>query len=471
MNRLLDFIIKHKYLILILCLLFILLPYIYISFFVHPIADDFTYSIKGKNYGILEVLKYEYLHWNGRYSSNLFVILNPIVFNSLIGYKLVPVFSIILTIFSFYFFFCSITAFFTKAQKLSYSLFLTLLYIYQMPVISEGIYWFTGFVTYHLGNILFLLFIALIFKYLKHKYFFNKYFHAFVIISLQFILIGLNEVIMLNLLFLCFLTLFITYRNKQVNMNFFMLLFIFALIFSSFLFFAPGNSNRESLFSNNHNLFSSLINSSIQTFRFIFEWISSLPLIIASVFYFFINKQLSVQESIFKESFYLKPQLSYSLIFITVFTCIFPAYWAIGILGQQRTVNVAYFLFIIFWFINLTVVFNNFRDKLQSFNDLKVEIKIVAVLLMLISFAITKNGLSLISDIAYNKEIQYNSIMNERFYKLNLFNKNSSDTIYFEKIPNPPKTIFILDITNDSDCWMNKGYNAFFEIDNKIVAK
>ncbi|OFX57740.1 MAG: hypothetical protein A2046_13605 [Bacteroidetes bacterium GWA2_30_7] len=441
------------------------------SFFTHPIADDFTYSLKGKAYGILEVLKYEYLHWNGRYSSNLFVILNPIVFNSLIGYKLVPVFSIIFTIFSLYFFLSSITAIFNKIEKLNYSLFITLLYIYQMPVISEGIYWFTGFVTYHLGNILFLFLVSLIFRYLKNQFIFNKYSHAFIIISLLFIITGLNEVIMLNLLFLCTLTLFITYRNKQANRNFFILLFIFTLIFSSFVYFAPGNSTRESLFSNNHNLVSSLINSTIQTFRFIFEWISSLPLIIMSVFYYFINRQLSDKEVIFKNSFYLKPSYSIIIIFIVVFICIFPAYWATGILGQQRSVNVAYFLFIIFWFINLTVFFNYFKAQSVGFNELRAEIKIFAVLIMLISFAITKNGLSLISDIAYNKQIQYNNIMNKRFQTLSNFDKNNTDTIYFEQIPNPSKTIFILDITDDSECWMNKGYNAYFEIENKIVAR
>lgn len=468
MSKILDFVLKNKYLFLISNLIFILLPYIYISFFTNPIADDFTYAFKGKHYEIFEILKHEYLKWNGRYSSNLFVVLNPIVFNSFICYKIVPVFAIFLTILSFFAFLSTVSEIFNKAEKITYSIILTLLFLYQMPIISEGIYWYTGFVTYHLGNILLLFLLALIFKYIKNKYLLNKYFHLLIILLLLFIIIGLNEVIMLNLVFFSFLSFYISYRNKLKNRNFFILLFAFTLIFSVLVFFAPGNSTREHLFSNNHNFVSSIVSSTIQTFRFIFDWISSLPLIIASVFYFFINKQLSDKEYFFKNSFYLTPLLSVILLFITVFICIFPAYWATGILGQQRSVNVAYFLFLILWFINLNVIFNRFMENSIVLNP---KIKVLAIFLMLISFVFTKNGLSLITDIVYHKEIQYNNLMTERCRKLSHFDKNSTDTIYLKKIPNPPKTLFVLDITDDSECWINKGYNIYFELENKIVAK
>lgn len=470
MSSIINFILINKYRLLILSLLIILSPYIYISFFAQPIADDFTYAFKGKNYEIIEILKHEFFNWNGRYSSNLFVILNPIVFNSFVGYKLIPVFSILLTLFSFYFFVSAVSDLFTKTEKLSNSLILTLLYLYQMPIISEGIYWYTGLVTYHLGNILLLLILTLFFKYFKNKFIINKYMHQSIIFILIFIIIGLNEVIMLNLLIYSFVCFFIAYIRKFQSKHFLILLFAFSIICSAIVFFAPGNNNREALFFNNHNFTSSFINSIIQTFRFIFEWLSSIPLIIVSIFYFFINKQLSAKEFIFKNSFFLTPIISTLLIFITVFVCIFPAYWATGILGQQRSVNVAYFLFLILWFINLTVVFNNLKGY-SIHSHLTPEIKLFAVLLMLISFSVTKNGLSLITDIAYSKEIQYNKLMTDRCNSLSIFNRNSTDTIYLKKIPNPPKTLFILDITENSECWMNKGYNVYFELENKIVAK
>lgn len=463
-----EFIKKNPHSLILFILTALILPYIYISFYTQPIADDFTYAFKGKHYEIVEILKHEYLKWNGRYASNLFVVLNPIVFDSLIGYKLVPVFSIFFTFLSFFIFLSTVSEIFKNAEKVIYSLTLTLLFLYQMPIISEGIYWYTGFVTYHLGNILLLFLLALTFKYLKNKYLLHKYLHAILILILLFIIIGLNEVIMLNLLFFSFLSLYISYRNKLKSKNFLFLLFAFTLAFSALVYFAQGNSTREQLFSNNHNFVSSIVNSTIQTFRFIFEWISSLPLIIASFFYFFINKQLSDKESIFKNSYYLTPLISVSLLFISVFICIFPAYWATGILGQQRSVNVAYFLFLILWFINLTVMFNSLKENLIVINP---KIKVIAIFLMIISFAITKNGLSLITDIAYHKEIQYNRIMVQRCDKLNHFDKNSTDTIYFDRIPNPPKTLFVLDITDDSECWINKGYNIYFELDNKIIVK
>ena len=46
---------------------------------------------------------------------------------------------------------------------------------------------------------------------------------------------------------------------------------------------------------------------------------------------------------------------SFLLLFVIFFSSFLP-YWVSGILGQHRTLNVAYFMFIILWFSTITVV-------------------------------------------------------------------------------------------------------------------
>ena len=56
---------------------------------------------------------------------------------------------------------------------------------------------------------------------------------------------------------------------------------------------------------------------------------------------------------LFQRSFHLAPFWTSLLLVGVIFICVLPAYWSTGILGQHRTLNVAYILFIPLWFINL----------------------------------------------------------------------------------------------------------------------
>ena len=64
-----------------------ILPYSYLCFFTNPSADDFVYAYHFQTENYLVLLKQNYLGWNGRYASNIFSNLNPIGFNSFLGYK------------------------------------------------------------------------------------------------------------------------------------------------------------------------------------------------------------------------------------------------------------------------------------------------------------------------------------------------------------------------------------------------
>lgn len=463
----LKFIEKHKDIIYLMALMIAISPYIYISIYANPIADDFGYAVKGKTNDLWGASVKEYLSWSGRYSTNFFALLNPIAFNFFIGYKIIPAL-IILLIALLYFVFIRVLIGknLPKGKSIQLAILLTMLFLYQMPIISEGIYWYTGAVAYQLANIVALGYLSLLYLFFQKKYLLqNKTIHLILLTLVLFVLVGFNEIYMISSLMLSFIILIVNYKEQLNHKNFVVYLILVTILFGALEILAPGNSKRGSHFANNHNFIFSFTSSILQTIRFFLEWVSSTPLLLLSVLYFYLNRALSKVHKLFSVSFYLSPLISLFLLFFIIFMSAFLPYWATGILGQHRTMNVAYFIFIILWFINLTVWFNYFKDKIGVVKELSFTTNLIVLLLVWSSLIFTKNSFSLFIDITSGKAKQYNSDMIKRYSLL----ESPSDTIYFKPIHNPPKTLFVLDITHDPEYWLNTGYNKYFNSDKKIM--
>ncbi len=458
---------KYKNEIALILLGIAFIPYIYLSFFTNPICDDFISSVISKENRLFPLLIKEYNGWSGRYGSNVFVFSNPLVYDSLLGYKLAPIAIILGTMVSFFIFIKGMmNQIFSTVKIIAFACLLTLLFLYQMPVIADGIYWYTGAVTYQLGNIFLLMYIGFLNLYFRGKYFFNsKYIHGFILAFILFFVTGFNEILMVMLLLISTLTFFIVWKNRMNQFKAIArFLFIVSILCSIFMCLAPGNTLRGDFFPEKHQLVHSLAMAALQTLRFFTDWISSAPLILLSVLYYFINKELSSKHLLFSNSFYLSPILSLLLLFFVIFIGSFPAYWATGILGQHRTMNASYFLFILMWFINLTVFYNKTTWKIDA---LKPNWEVGMFLVIWISLIFSKNGFNALEDITKKRAYTYNKGMEDRYASMQM----PQDTLYFKPFLDPPKTLFVLDITEDPDHWINQAYNVYFETDHKIILK
>ncbi|HET8963661.1 MAG TPA: DUF6056 family protein, partial [Chitinophagales bacterium] len=446
----------------------LLIPYLYISIYANPVADDLTYSADGKNSNLLTLLIRDYYGWNGRYASNIFVFNNPMVYNSLIVYKLMPVLIIVLMLISNFIFIRELlNRELDKADEMLISLLLTLLFLHQMPIPSEGIYWFTGAVTYQLATIFTVVYFSFLLMYIHKRILLkSRIIHLFILFFFLVSSIGFNEVHMIALLSFASISLFIVWKNKLEWQRLFTALFIITLLSAAAMFFAPGNEVRASLAPGNHRFFPSLLFSLIQTLRFFLEWSSSLPLLISSVFYYFLHKKIA-HIRLFSVSFYLKPFYSGLLLFFVIFIAVFPPYWSTGILGQHRTLNVAYYFFLLAWFINLSVFFNWCETKLLAIRIWNNQLKIGLIIILLFSLFFTKNEYHILNDLFYHRAAFFDLQMKKRYELMH----TTKDTIFFSPIIDPPKTLFMYDVTANPDDWQNKSYTIYFNCREKVLVK
>lgn len=453
---------------LLFCLILLFIPYFFLSAYTNPFADDFIYGQRGEENQVIAQAIREYFNWSGRYTSNILQFLNPLAFHSFVGYKVFPIVLIILILLSHFFFIhILVGGQLSRIEKVILTLLFVLLFLHEMPILSEGIYWYTGSVVYQLGTVCAILYISLLGLYTQKKILINNSFVHLVLLTLLLIVsIGFNEIIMLGLVLFSTISLIVVRKNKLQNQHLFLYLFILSVICASVSFFAPGNAVRATLASNNHHLGYSLFMGLAQTARFFLKWICSVPLLVLSYLYFYLNKKLSAEVSLFAKSFYLKPLQSIGVLLLVIFIAVFPPYWATGMLGQHRTVNVACYLFLIMWFINLTVFFNAFKNQFQ----IKPAMKRFYVLLMgivILAFVFTKNGYDVMNDIFYGKASDYNKQMTARYKQF----QTNSDTIYFKGIKNPPKSLFLYDVAKEPNYWMNKAYTIYFNCEDRSVIR
>jgi hypothetical protein len=439
-----------------------------LSFFVQPIADDFVFAHQFQNNNYFELIKQTYFGWSGRYFSNALIYLNPISFDSFTGYKLFPIFLFLFTAFVFQFFIKTIFREFSFRFSAIISLSVFLIYLAITPNIAEQLYWFTGSIIYHVGLLITLLYFSLLCNILRRKSSIN-YLKVAGISILLFIASGFNEIQSAILLLLLLIITFLYYKNNLRNKRVVIIQLLFISIFVSIMLLSPGNESRLGSYPDRHQFVHSLTYSLAQVVRFSGLWIFSPALVFGTALYLaFYNK---IKKSSFINSLnYMNKWASLILLFLVVFVAVFPPYWATGILGQHRTVNVACFFFIVVWFFNLSIWLNAYGGLEKLASRFKPFQSVLAILFFL-SITCFGNGQQTIIDLYSGDANHYNLELEKRHMQLLGLNSSSNDTIYFEPIVDKPKSIFVLDISYDPNYWTNQAYNVYFEVTNPVVLK
>ncbi len=434
-----------------------LLLHAVLALYAHPMADDFSYAHKDIAQGLWNASVWEYLHWNGRYTSNFLVLLGPLRLGleHLSLYRSVPVLLLVLTILSQL---VLLRALLKRLGLMLHTFPIALLwcalYVAIMPDIAEGFYWYTGSVTYQLGNVFALSALSLLL---------NRNMMAGAVLA--FLSIGFNEVIMLLWLAGLFIHLLAERRIRGSITARTFIVGSFIAAGAAIMLFAPGNAGRGQHFPEQHLLLPSLHMSVLQTLRFAATWILSAPMLIASVaFVLGRNTILPALEPITSR---LRPSATIAALTLLIFLCVFPAYWGTGILGQHRTLNVACFFFLPLWFLNLAVCLRAWEPRLPSLDAPRL---MPLFVLLGASTLFTSNGLSSTIDLLSGRACSSSAQLEERYALLRSAARTNENVIELPLIQHPPKSIYVLDIRQDPDFLQNQDYALWFGLhDRRIV--
>lgn len=419
----------------------LLLPFFYLIWFTHPIADDFVFGFKAKTEGLVDLVKNTYLTWNGRYSGNFFIHLFTINIDSLVFYRAFLFACFLFFILSFRAFIGSLLVGIDPRSLWAISIVGVLTYLSITANIAEGFYWYTSVVYYQLSLSFFLIFLSLIIYYLRQQVLMNKSLHLVTLFLTEFITLGMNETIAITTVFVsAVLFLSVVLKRKEHALVFGLVLLV-SIIGVLLVVLSPGNENRMATYEGSQDLLTSFLMSFLQSVRFIFSFVLSFSglffVLFTSCFYAYFTPLLQK----------IKTRYLFLSFPIITFLCVFPSYYATGILGQHRTLNVAALFFIIMLAVVALKVGKGLKDRLPR----KPE---KMMLYFMLFFFLIGNGRSVVMDLYSGNAQQYSKELNQRYVVL----KEAKSTQNLYKLSRQPKSIFIMDITGDSTNWVDQSY-------------
>ncbi|HMQ68598.1 MAG TPA: DUF6056 family protein [Ignavibacteria bacterium] len=446
---------------ILLFLIFAIIPFILLTYFIHPSWDDFEYTGIATQNGFFQSQYIWYVTWSGRYFSQAFLSsVNPLIYGCFAGYKILSFVMLIAFILAVYITVDKIASgCLTLKQKLICTLSFCYLFVYGLPEAGLALYWMASSVIYQLANILMVFLAYFYIGFLRGES--AKKRNVIIISLLIFAIIGCNEVSMLmTVVFFTGSFFYNSVVTKSINRN----LLIFALVaVVSFIivYMAPGNSYRLSTNPDSHQLLFSLKNSITDLIKFIIYRLYDLPLIIFTVLFISFYLKFVLNKKPWTNTVIINPFYSVGIYLISMFSGIFVSYWSLGTSTPYRTLNVIYFIFLAGWFVNIIIILNYINIKKQLPEKPIPEYVIVFLTLaILISFMKETNSVkTAYKDLKNGTAVKFNSELNERYDRIR---SSAEDTVTIDSLTVIPDSFSYFDIGGDPDNKYNKLQAEFF---------
>ncbi len=429
-----------------------ILPFLLISIFNNPTADDFCYNCQSRDLGFWNAQISQYTNWTGRYFSSAILSIEPLVSGSFLIYKLIPIIILISLFVSIYHL---ISLLFTNLKKRDFYILTFLImtmYLFQMPTISKGFYWLAGSITYQVSNILAIFLFCFLIKFIKT----NKLLYLILSILFSVLAVGTNEVSMLFInIIVGVIFIFKSIQKKKIHYPILILL-IFTFIFSLLVIKSPGNTIRADYYPNKEQFFYSIYKSILAVKSYLGIWLPFIILFTLLYFEYF-NKNINTRASIF---FNVNPVIVLILVLTIPFIGFFTGYWSVGRIPPFRTINIIYFYFLIGLIYLTFVMFYKLKKGQKNFIFYSKWVKYLLFLILIIQFGQKNNIRTAYSDLLNGKAYKYDLELKNRYKNIR---NSTSDTLYVPMLVSNPETIFCGDITSDSKDWRNQCYDSYFK--------
>jgi hypothetical protein len=453
----------HLNIILIIGCACLLLPFIVLGIFNHPSADDYAYANASMNTGFWRAQIGYYTGWQGRYFTTPLLLLDPLIFKSILIYRLIPLILILALFHALYKFIQELTnQNFGKRKIFMATLVLLTLYVWRMPSVAQGFYWFTGAIVYQIPNILTLYLCVCMIRLFKVQQKTLAALYGILSVFLIFAIAGSNEVSMVLLLLLFLLAFVIdAYLSRKINWAL-MGFVIIAGVASYFVVFAPGNNVRLALYPHQQNIIASIKLSALSVVKSMFNWTVSLPILASTIIFMQYATTIISSKIKYKKKLLINPIISFFMFVMLLGASFFPTYWGTGEAPPIRTINVIYLFFLIGWFVNVYIFVDYFASK---YGIIQTQLpKYVIILMFIFSFLTlvkddNNNIRTAYADLITGKALQYDRELTNRYKIIRESQENKCEV---NKLNELPETIYFDDITDNSEDWRNKEYATYF---------
>lgn len=441
----------------------VLLPLLLLSYYNHPSpADDYCYIFNVFSKGWVGAMSQYYNEWTGRYFGILLNHSSPLLFHSIVGFKVLPVLLLLATVFSLYLLFRHLTPTLSRLAHLGFAGVVFFLYILKIASVAEAFYWMAAFVTYTIPNIFTLLWIVLMLRWYRQDTYPARILYGSLSGFLIFSVIGSSET---NLLVMILLVgAWWAYRllfHRKVDC--FMVAMLIVTIISCYaLFSAPGNAARIG----GNPLGGNIVFSVISCFTFLAKlsvsWVTETPLLFFSFAWLVVLPRLSAGA----RNYFSVPVWFAVLLYIGILSAqFFPSYYGVGIDPTLRVINCVYFFFLIGWFYLIGVVFHHLQGRTLPFRAYRLSLQryvalyLVLVVSIALAFYKSANVRMIYSDLITGKAAQFDRENYSRYAML----QSSKDTVvYLPAIKSQPRSLYVDDIKSDSRHFWNWCLGGYF---------
>ncbi|WP_373512830.1 DUF6056 family protein [Persicitalea sp.] len=444
----------------LLLLVSVLLPLLVLSYFNHPsAADDYGYIDTVFKFGWLEAMHYYYTGWTGRYFGILLNHSNPLLFHSVIGFKVLPVILLLWLVAAFYGLARHLTPTLSRLAHLGFAGVLYFLLILKMPSVAGFFYWMAAFVTYTIPSILTFGWIIVVLRWYRLDTNTMRILTGILAGFLVFAIIGSSEASLLTILIL--IAGYCGYRILfHRTIDGLMIGVVAAAALGCLLYFtAPGLDVRLGGNPLGGNIPASFLNAFQMLGILTLDWITKTPLLLFTAVWLLVLSRITPQaRARFEVPFWYIFLLYVGILAAQLFT----SYYGIGIDPTEREVNLVYLFFLVGWFYVVGVLFHWTSKKREMPKLSSVSQYILLALLglqVIVSLYRSSSVRIIYTDLLSGKAAAYDA---ELYHRYDLIKSSSEPIVYVPALQNRPQSLYIDDLNENPDHWWNKLMAGYF---------
>lgn len=463
------------------------LPFLVLSFYSHPVSDDYLFSGYYKELGWWNFQKFFYLKWQGTYTTNAIMCspINPVVHNRFDLYWVVCWFALAAMAISIWL----LLNFMTKNKLAASIITCTVLitYLYQTPSPAQGLYWLNANWGYQLSTTLGIILFLVLLKTFQGGVVKRGYWLLSAI--LLAVLMGTNFIVAMLVGFGVGMATLLSLRSKATRFWWAGLLLIASLSLIAVVF-APGNAvrlqdaARDAATLHAQTSATSKVAHGIShgigliVYSFI-NWLGNGVILAFSILLLPVLFAVSKNPDTPLASLARKKYFILAVGITMLVMPFFPTYLAQGAPPATRITNMIYLLFIFVWLFALYIgvlwmrrAATNHRQPVYV--SVAMAVFLLAALLTDANYSLTYAGkgrdfnniAAAYKDWLGGEAKQFDKQQRMRY---EVMQKSGREGIELDSLSARPQTIFLDDLYPDSAHWANQAYAKFFDKKYVIV--